>query len=393
MKWASAISLASSAEDAVLAAALDIKALGCETPDLLFAFVSPHHSHAYQALPSLCAAHFPQALLIGCSAGGVIGAGREVENRPALSLTAAVLPAVEITPFHVSTDRLPDPLRNPEAFRAAFGVAASLEPHFLLLPEPFSCDAQALIRGLDATFPAGRKLGGIASGSQLGSSTLWLKDQLYRDGAVGVALTGNLAIDTIVAQGCRPIGNPMVITGCRDNLLLELSGKPPLQVLRELYETLGPQDQQLLQRSLFLGIEMKDDLVEYHQGDFLIRNIVGIERESGTIAVGAHLQQYQAVQFHLRDARTATADLIERLDRYKAQEFHPDGALLFSCLGRGEHLFGRPDHDTDLLRERLGPVPLGGFFCNGEIGPVGGSTFLHGYTSSFGLFREKGRAA
>jgi small ligand-binding sensory domain FIST len=198
-----------------------------------------------------------------------------------------------------------------------------------------------------------------------------------------------VTIDSVVAQGCRPIGTPYVITRCRQNIIEELSGKQPLLLLRELYATLDARDQQLFQRSLFLGIEMKDDQIEFHQGDFLIRNLGGFERETGALAVGGLVERYQAVQFHLRDADTATADLNERLARYKSGGAQPRGALLFSCLGRGEHLFGRPDHDTDLFRQHLGPVPLGGFFCNGEIGPVAGTTFLHGYTSSFGLFRPK----
>jgi small ligand-binding sensory domain FIST len=393
MKWASAISEQVSTSAAVNAAAVDIKGiLGDEAPDLLVAFASPHHSTQYDTLPALCAARFPKALLIGCSAGGVIGAGHEVEQRPALSLTAAVLPGVRIHPFHIDTDELPDPLREPENFRSLFGVTQEMDPHFLLLPEPFTSDADALVGGLDAAFPAARKLGGIASGgSHLGSNALWLGQSTYRLGAVGLALSGNLIIDTLVAQGCRPIGSPMVITACRADLLLELNGKPPMQILRALYDTLSARDQELFKRSLFLGIEMKDNQVEYYPGDFLIRNIVGMDPDSGAIGVGALLQQYQAVQFHLRDAQTATADLSERLDRYKISGADPSGALLFSCLGRGEHMFGRPDHDTELFRDRLGPVPLGGFFCNGEIGPVGGTTFLHGYTSSFGFFREKSK--
>lgn len=377
-------------DQAVDAAAETLRAELGDAPDLVVAFVSAHHSHSYDRLVGRVATHFGKALLIGCSGGGIIGAGHEVEHRAALSLTAAILPGVKLSPFHISSDELPDADEKPAEFAAHFPVTPESDPHFLLLPDPFSCDPDVLINGLDTVFPSARKIGGIASGgTQLGSSVLFLDRSTHRDGAVGLALSGNVTIDSVVAQGCRPIGTPFVITRCRQNIIEELSGKQPLKLMRDLYATLDARDQKLFQRSLFLGIEMKDDQIEFHQGDFLIRNLGGIDPESGALAVGALLEPYLAVQFHLRDADTATADLNERLLRYKAGGGTPQGALLFSCLGRGEHLFGRPDHDTDLFREHLGPVPLGGFFCNGEIGPVAGTTFIHGYTSSFGLFRSK----
>ncbi len=233
--------------------------------------------------------------------------------------------------------------------------------------------------------PDSRKIGGLSSGGQMqGSSSLFLESRVRRSGAVGVALSGNISIDTIVAQGCRPIGSPLIITQCQGNLLIELDGRPPLLVLRELYESLPESDQSLLRSSLFIGLEMKSDEVEFRPGDFLVRNIIGLDPDTGSIAIGALPKQWQ---FLLRDSQTATADLTRLLSRYR-DSARPDGALLFSCLGRGINLFGRADHDTGLFREKLGPIPLGGFFCNGEIGPVGGSTFLHGYTSAFALFRE-----
>jgi small ligand-binding sensory domain FIST len=183
----------------------------------------------------------------------------------------------------------------------------------------------------------------------------------------------------------------MLVTRCEGRMLQRLNERHPLEVLRELHQTLDARDQELFRHSLFIGIEMKQDQVEYQQGDFLVRNIVGVEPQSGALTVGATLQPYQAVQFHLRDARTAAEDLTRHLQRYREERgsmASPQGALLFSCLGRGAHLYGRPDHDTLLFEDALGAIPLGGFFCNGEIGPVGGTTFLHGYTSAFALFRE-----
>ena len=183
----------------------------------------------------------------------------------------------------------------------------------------------------------------------------------------------------------------MRVTESRRNLLMQLDGQPPLAVLRELFESLNERDRGLIRHSLFLGVVMDEFLEEPQQGDFLIRNVLGMDERSGALAVGELLKEGQLVQFHLRDAETSAQDLTAVLDRYAAdnRENQAQGALLFSCLGRGQYLYGRPNHDTDIFQEKLGEVPLGGFFCNGEIGPVSGSTFLHGYTSSFGIFHPR----
>ena len=202
---------------------------------------------------------------------------------------------------------------------------------------------------------------------------------------------GNITIDTVVAQGCRPIGKPMRITQSQRNMLESLDGETPLNVLRALFPTLTERDQGLMRNSLFLGVVMDEFIDEPQQGDFLIRNVMGMDDRSGSLAIGEMLKEGQLVQFHLRDADTSAQDLAAVLERYAGDNRENDvhGALLFSCLGRGQYLYGRPNHDTDLFRDKLGAVPLGGFFCNGEIGPVSGTTFLHGYTSSFGIFRPR----
>ncbi|MFL5430888.1 MAG: FIST C-terminal domain-containing protein, partial [Myxococcales bacterium] len=301
-------------------------------------------------------------------------------------LTAASLPGVELQPFRV--EKLPGARVTAEELRKEFGIRAA-RPHLLLLADPLTVDAANLVSLLDIAYPGMIKIGGLASGgSSPGENRLFLGEEALWGGAVGVALSGNLAVDTIVAQGCRPIGHPMIVTRCEGNVVHELDGKPPLAVLRELFETLPERDRELFQHSLFAGVEMRQDQVEYREGELLVRNLVGADSDTGSLAIGAEIQPMQVVQFLLRDARTAEEDLARLLDRSKQRGASPRGALLFSCVGRGAHLFGKPDHDSDLFKEKVGPVPLGGFFCNGEIGPVGGSTFLHGYTSAFALFRE-----
>src|SRR5262249_24570602 len=199
-------------------------------------------------------------------------------------------------------------------------------------------------------------------------------------------------VDTLVAQGCRPIGEPMFVTSCHVNVIHGLDGRAPLEVLQDLYGRIDRRDQKLFPHSLFVGLVMREKSDVYRQGDFLIRNIGGLDSEGGALAVGAALSEGTIVQFPLRDAATSAADLEEILSQLDPEQRSATrGSLLFSCLGRGRYLYGRADHDTDAFRRHLGDVPLGGFFCNGEIGPVHGTTFLHGYTSSFGLFRTRER--
>ena len=330
--------------------------------------------------------------LIGCSGGGVIGGGREVEDRTGFSLTVASLPGVEVTPFVIQDERLPDPDAGPSTWETAVGVTAADEPHFVLLADPFSLRADALIAGLDYAFPSAVKIGGLASGGQgPGRNALFLNEDLHRGGAVGVAISGDIRVDTIVAQGCRPIGSTHVVTKAQGNILLELDEEQPMQVLRREFEGADERDRRLINSALHLGVVMDPLKTEFAQGDFLIRNVMGIQRESNGLAIGEVLREGQVVQFHVRDSVSAAEDLDAMLGNHAAarQESPGAGALLFSCLGRGQHLFGKPDHDTDLFRGKVGDIPLGGFFCNGEIGPVGSSTFLHGFTSSFGIFSRR----
>jgi small ligand-binding sensory domain FIST len=393
MKWGSSLSEERRLEPAVRAAAAGVRgALAPDAASLVIVFVAEHPHGDHELLPELLAREFPGALVVGCSAGGVIGGGREVEHRPAVSLTAAALPGVALHPFHLESGDLPADDEPQASWEKTFGASALATPHFLVFPDPLTFDADRCLRGLDLHFPESTKLGGLASGGgRGGGNDLFLGGAIHRSGAVGVALSGDLSVDTIVAQGCRPIGDPMFVTRARENLLLDLDGQPARQVVQALYATLPAADQSLFRQSLLLGVVMRERQSEYRAGDFLIRNLLGVEQQTGALVTGALLTTNQVVQFHLRDAQTSADDLEGLLARYRGgkDDPHPSGSLLFSCLGRGEHLYGRPDHDSDLFRRHLGEVPLGGFFCNGEIGQVQGQTFVHGYTSSFGLFRPR----
>lgn len=393
MKWATAISRSTSVETAVLEGAERImRELGPGPVSLALAFVTPHFAGYYLRLHELVGRYLGPQTFIGCSGGGVIGGGEEVERAPAITLIAARLPDVRVTPFHVG-GALPDLDGPPEAWERLVGVSAEDGPHFVLLADPFSSHPEALLAGLDYAFPRAAKIGGLASGATSpGLNALFLDGEVFGEGTVGVALSGDVAVDTIVAQGCKPIGDLMRVTGCRGNYLHELDGRPAFEVLRELFEGLEGRDRALARNALFVGVLMDEFKEEPGPGDFLIRNLLGIDPQRGALAIGENLQEGMRLRFHLRDAETSAEDLHAVLAGYEKTVRTPEdvsGALLFSCLGRGEGLYGSPGFDTDVFHEHLGGVPVGGFFCNGEIGPVGGTTFLHGYTSSFGLFRPR----
>ena len=392
MKWASPLSTSDSIETCIDETIKAMREqLGEEQPHLTVIFISPHFRSHYRKVPGLIRQRMNPGTLIGCSGGGIIGGGNEEEDNPAFSMTCAYLPGVEIQTLYSDAMELPDQDTSPNVWRDWLGVKAETQPHFVLLADPFSFRGEEFLLGLDFAYPNSIKVGGLASGAHSGGgNVLYINDRIYSNGVVAVALSGNVEVDTIVAQGCRPIGKLNKITKCENTFLQELDGRPPFEILEELIENASDNDRQLIQTSLFLGIEMDPLGEEPKQGDFLIRNIIGLDRASGAISIGAFLREGQLVQFHLRDKTMSAEDLNMLLSQYTGldKSKRASGALLFSCLGRGKHLYGHPNHDTDIFGAKLGGVPLGGFFCNGEIGPVGNTTYLHGYTSAFGIFRS-----
>lgn len=367
--------------------------LDATTPDLVLAFVGGEHRARMHVLPEWLRDRWSSAVVLGCSGGGVLAAGHERERGPSLALAAASLPGVELTPFHVDLPEL-DGDDDAATWRSRLGLDAGPDPHLLVLPEPFSWPGPPLLDALDRAFPAGTKLGGLASGgSRGGEHRLFAGRSAYLRGTVGLALRGNLELDTIVAQGCRPIGQPMFVTRHQRNVIAQLDGRSALEALQDLFESLDADERARARHSLFLGlvVDHGDAPVELRgRGDFLIRDLVGVDPHTGSLAVAAPIPRHAVVQFHLRDGEAAAAELGELLDEHVAAFADaPDAALLFSCLGRGRALYGQPDHDSAALRGRFGDsLAIAGFFCNGEIGPIGGRTHLHGYTSAIGLMRE-----
>ena len=408
MQWVSALSTRPSLESALREVVEQADRELDGPADLALIFISSAFASEYSRLMPLLQELLPVAAILGCGGGGVIGTNRggiteEVEGAPAVSLSLARLPSVNVRTFHVSGEELPDLDSPPDTWVDLLGVPAEEEPQFIILADPFSAKINDLLQGLDYAYPGAPKVGGLAGGDGSRGAALFCDYQLYREGTVGVALSGNIVLETIVAQGCRPIGHPYRVTEGERNILLKLeeqtddSGsrgieRSPLEALRELVQTLSEADRELAQHSLFVGLVSDEFKMTLEPGDFLIRNLLGVDPKVGAIAIGDRVRPGQRIQFHLRDARTSAEDLEVLLDRHqRAAEDRGTssaGALMFSCLGRGEGLYGQSNFDSRLFARYFKNIPLSGFFCNGEIGPVGGSTFLHGYTSVFGICRQ-----
>ncbi|MEL6490435.1 MAG: FIST N-terminal domain-containing protein [Cyanobacteria bacterium J06621_3] len=410
MKWASAISTSASLETAVEEVAEQVMQQLADAPDLVLVFVSVAFASEYARLMPLIEAQLPAAHIIGCSGSGVIGMDdefpSEIEEGPALSITAASLPNVDIKSFHLTAKDLPDLDSPPQAWVDLIGVSPIDQPGFVMMADPFSSGTSELLQGMDYAYPAATKVGGLAGIESFSrNSGLFCNGKLHREGIVGVALSGEIVLEAIVAQGCRPIGELYRVSEGDRNIMLKLeldgakddtSAETPLEILQNIFQDMDEEERELAQNALFIGVAQSGFKPSLTRRDFLIRNLVGVDPRNGAIAVADKIRPGMRVQFHMRDAQTSEEDLENLLRRYRVERLEaglgvdkpkasPVGALLFACTGRGEGLYDEPNFDSDLLEKYLGPLPVGGFFCNGEIGPVGATTFLHGFTSVFGI--------
>lgn len=399
MKWVSGISTKVSLEAAVTEVAQKVlEGLEGRSPDFGIVFISNTFASEYPRLMPLLAENIKIKHLIGCSGGGIVGDGQELEDVPALSLMVGNIPNAGIKTFHIIDEQMPDLDSSPDRWQELIGVSAyEEEPNFVILADPFSFAVSDFLRGLDFAYPQAVKVGGMASSGGVGANALFCsleagKHNIYRNGAIGAAIWGDVVIDAVVAQGCRPIGKPLQISECDRNIIISLEDQSPLVALQNIVNDLSESDRDLAQHSLFVGVVMNEFKPMLEQGDFLIRNIIGVDPRSGAIAIADRMRPGQRIQLHLRDSKASAEDLEDALIRYKRDHEvdHACAALMFACMGRGEKLYGKNGFDSDLFRTYVGTVPISGFFCGGEIGPVGGTTFVHGYTSSFGIFRDRG---
>ena len=393
MLWASVGATERSLTQAVAQAAdLLLEALGGQTPDLVLVFVSSQYRNHFASLPGLLRREFDSAQLVGCLGVNVIGAGHESTDNAAISLIGAVLPDINLQGVHLEQADTPPLYAERKLWNEALHLDQEIPRCQLLLTDPFSFNTEALLKAADRHYPDCVKLGGLVSGMEYpGQACLLLNEQVYNSGALCLSMTGNLHVDTIVAQGCRPIGEPMFANATHENLVIQIDGKSPKEVLTSLYEKSNRSDRKLFTENLFLGIAMESTHSAYQPGDYLIRSILGLDPDSGALLLTTNIEPHSVVQLHLRDAQNSAEELDRLLVKYRAN--HPNlqhsGVLLFSCIGRGAEFYGHTDHDCNAFKNRIGDLPIGGLFCNGEIGPIQGKTFLHGYTSVFGIFRNR----
>jgi small ligand-binding sensory domain FIST len=351
--------------------------------DLAVVFAAGTHLAAPEAVLEAVGEALDPAVLAGCAAGGVIGARREVEDGTAVSVWAAHLGDGEASAFHATVEEVDEgtgALAGMADLEGAAGV--------LMLADPATFPTDAVLRFLGEAAPAVPVMGGLASARTAGGGTaLFLGQEVFEDGAVGVRLDG-VEILPCVSQGAAPVGPELTITAADGNVIGELAGRPALDKLRETIEALPPHDLALVQGGLLMGIVVDTNKPEYVQGDFLVRGLVGADPATGQVAVAADVHPGQVVRLHARDAASADRDLREALGiRMEALGGRtPAGALLFSCNGRGRGLFGHSDHDAETVAEELAGAPAAGFFAAGEIGPVGGESFLHGFTATIAVF-------
>jgi small ligand-binding sensory domain FIST len=358
-----------------------------EEPDLAVLFVTTPHTGAMEDIVGAVRSLLRPRTLVGSTAGSVLGGAREVEEEPALVLWAGRLGGrgTETPVIPVRIDVVPS--ADGWELTSLPGPAAQL-PTLLLLTDPFSFPADQFVDHLAETHPNLTVAGGMASSARApGGNRLVLDGELFSDGAVGVLLDGATPVRNVVSQGCRPIGEPMVVTKGEGQVIYELAGKPALERLQELVAALSPEERALAANGLHLGRVINEQKVEFGRGDFLIRNVLGADREVGAIAVGDQVELGATIQFQVRDAESADEDLRTLMSEATGRA---NGALVFTCNGRGTHLFGMPDHDASLVSEHVGHGGLAGMFCAGELGPVGGRSFVHGFTASVVLFEDPG---
>ena len=352
--------------------------LGATETDLAFLFVTPEHREAIDVAAAAIRSALRPRHLLGCVASGVVARERELEEGPALAVWAASLPGASIESFHV--EEAGDGVDLPDLGAPSLVV---------VLVDPFSVPADRLVDTLNAEHAGVPVVGGIAAGSgRPGTQALVLGDGVYEGGAVGAAVSGT-AVQAVVSQGCAPLGPDSIITRAEGNVVYELAGRPALERLRETIAGLTPDERRLAATGLMAGLVIDENKPEYSRGDFLMRGLLGADDESGAIAIGERVRIGQTLRFHARDAAAADDDLALALSETLSRgDGRAAGALLFTCNGRGAQLFGESDHDSRALAAAIGAPALAGFFCGGEIGPVGGRTFIHGFTATMAVFLE-----
>ena len=354
-------------------------------------FMTPRFfPHAKQVLEIL-RVHAQIPLLAGCSSQGLIHGQQELEEDAGITLGLYALPGAELQAFHFVQEQVEE-ANGPGYWRVETGIEPETTNGWLVFVDPFHLDSENWLKGWNEAYAPLPVLGGLASGEFSDQTTqVYLNGEVFEEGGVAISIGGEVKLAGVTSQGCTPIGDTWTVTKVEQNIIHEIGNRPAYQVLAETFNRLTPAEQKKARGNLFIGMVVNEYLDEFHRGDFLIRNLLGVDAQTGTIAIGALPRLGQTVQFQRRSAAAASEDMQHLLTQTKG---HLEGKMIYGgclccCNGRGKNLFGRPHHDAQLVQERLGPLGLTGFFCNGEIGPVGERNFLHGYTASLALFVKK----
>jgi small ligand-binding sensory domain FIST len=360
--------------------------------DLALLFISSEYVEHYASIVRRVRAETGARILVGSSGQGIVGTGQEMEDVPSLSLLTLSLPGAQLKAVRFSQE-IVEENEKPEEWRRALEVEKEDVNAWLILADPFQMDCEGLISGLAKAYPGLPMLGGLASYDQTVQRTyIFINDDVFDEGGVGIAIGGAYSMLPLVSQGCEPIGEPWTITHVRDDGLIEkISNRPAYELLVDTFQRLPAETQRRAQSNLLVGLAADEYVETFRRGNFLIRNLLGVDRRSGALAIGAYPRVGQTIQFQMRDAKTADLDLRELLSQTRADlgKNQPIAGILCTCNGRGEGMFATRDHDAGLIEKELGPIPLAGLFCNGEIGPVGKRPFLHGFTASLALLVKR----
>lgn len=344
----------------------------------VLAFISADHRDAVEEIAGLLREVFPRAEIAGCVAEGIVGGARELEHGPAVSVWAADLPGARVEAFALDFD---DDTATYSGWPSELPFGSTL----VLMCDPFTFPAGHLLAQLNEQQPGMQVIGGVVSGvHEAGQVRMIRGGEVVTRGAVGIAVSGDARIGSLVSQGCRPIGDPAIITRADRNLIFELGGQRPVDRIRDIWSKVEPAERALMASGpLFIGRVVDEYKSEFGRGDFVVRAVMGADAEHGFVAVADVVEVGETIQFHVRDPQAADEDLRHMLEVVRAPA---SGALLFTCNGRGSNMFDEMDHDAAAVHKGLGDVPLAGFFANGEIGPLSGRNFLHGHSASVAIF-------
>jgi small ligand-binding sensory domain FIST len=365
--------------------------LGDRPVSLGLVFMSPKFFPHAQATLEILRVHARIPLLAGCSSASLVAGSHEIEDANGIVLALYSLPGAELNGFRFTQTQIEE-ADSPAYWPLESGVDPKHTNGWLAFIDPFHFNGETWLRSWNENYSRLPVYGGLASGKFPDPlAQLYLNGEVFEDGGVTIAVGGDVTLTGVISQGCTPIGEAWTLTRVEQNLIRHIGNRPAYAVLSETVQQLSAEEQRKVQGNLHIGLVVNEYLEDFHRGDFLVRNLLGGDPNSGVLAVGAMPRMGQTIQFQRRDAAAASEDLNELLAQAKknlaGREIY--GGCLFCCNGRGKNLFGRTSHDAELVQAHFGPTGVAGFFCNGELGPIGDKNFLHGFTASLALFVKK----